>query len=138
MYSLVYISRAEIPFSDEQLLQLLERSRRKNVITGITGMLLYKNGNFMQLLEGEEKNVRALYADILVDPRHCNINLLIEGPVKARQFPAWTMSFRDLQAVNPDECPGYSAFLNTPLTKEEFAGNPTRAQQLLLLFKELD
>ena len=137
MYSLVYISRSEMNFTGEQLLQLLEQSRHKNLGLQITGLLLYKDGNFMQLLEGEESVVRSLYQTISADHRHCNVNCLLEGPIESRQFPNWSMGFQNLKSVDLQQVPGYSEFFNVPLTREEFAADPSRGQQLLLLFKKI-
>jgi hypothetical protein len=53
MFSIVYVSSALKPFSKTDLLTLLEKSRENNTSLGISGMLLYKDGNFMQVLEGE-------------------------------------------------------------------------------------
>jgi hypothetical protein len=101
----------------------------------ITGMLLYKDGNFMQALEGEKETGRTLYAKIGRDSRHRGLLTLLPGPLVARQFPDWLMGFRDLNAADVLSMPGYSEFLNTPLTGEEFSSGPTRCQKLLMTFK---
>ena len=136
MFYLVYVSSATLPFSAAELFDLLARCRENNAVLGVTGMLLYKDGNFMQVLEGEEATVRALYAKIAGDPRHRNTLLLLQGQGEERQFPEWTMGFRDLRSAEASSTPGYSEFLNTPLTGEEFAADPGRAQKLLLTFKK--
>jgi hypothetical protein len=135
MVYLIYVSSAVMPFSSDELSDLLARTRERNIRNGITGLLLYKDGNFMQLLEGEEATVRAAYARIHRDPRHRGLLTLLEGPLAERQFPDFSMAFRDLNAADVRTTPGYSAFLNTPLTGEEFSGNPSRAQSLLMTFK---
>ena len=135
MYSLIYVSSAVTPFSPVELTDLLAISHQNNALLGITGMLLYKDGNVMQALEGEEAAVRKLYAKIGRDPRHRGVQTLLQGPVDERQFPAWSMGFRDLRAGG-DAPPGYSQFLNTPLTGEEFATDLTRCQKLLTTFKK--
>jgi Sensors of blue-light using FAD len=58
------------PFSTEELTDLLRKSRDNNAALGITGMLLYKDGNFMQVLEGDEERVRALATKVSQDRRH--------------------------------------------------------------------
>lgn len=136
MFYLVYVSSAVRPFSRSDLEDLLATSRENNARAGITGMLLYKDGNFMQVLEGEEGAVRALYDKIGKDPRHRGEITLREGFAQGRQFPGWTMGFRDLQSREVRDIPGYSEFLNTPLTGREFSEDPTRAQKLLLTFKK--
>lgn len=135
LYSLVYVSSTVTPFSSAELVALLDQSRANNTRLGISGMLLYKDGNTMQLLEGERDIVLALYARIAADPRHRGLLRLLEGPTDTRQFADWSMAFRDLGAPEAHDIPGYSEFLNTPLTGAEFSANPTRCQKLLTTFK---
>jgi len=87
MFSLVYVSSAVTPFSSSDLAALLTKCHERNTATGITGMLLYKDGNFMQVLEGEEPAVRTVYARIGKDPRHRGLITLLEGRQERRQFP---------------------------------------------------
>ncbi len=135
MHFLIYVSIAEKPFTSAELLDLLEHARRNNEKAHVTGMLLYKEGNFMQVLEGEERVVKALAAKISRDPRHSKMITMLEGPLPQREFPEWSMGFADLDAVEASATPGYSEFMNTALTVEAFAGRPTRAQRLLAAFK---
>ncbi len=64
MFFLTYVSTATRPFSKTDLSELMTESHENNARLGLTGMLLYKDGNFMQVLEGEEGDVRALYQKI--------------------------------------------------------------------------
>ncbi len=136
MFFLTYASSATQPFSEEDLAMLLAQCHKNNAELGITGMLLYKDGNFMQVLEGEEGAVRELYAKIEGDPRHKGTIVFQQGHAEERQFPSWYMGFRDLNSPEVRDIPGYSELLNTPLTGREFAENPTRSQKLLLTFKK--
>ena len=70
----------------DELVSLLERWRCKSTALGITGMLLYKGGNLMQAMEGEEETVRGLYATIRHDPRHCGVITLTESMIPQGQF----------------------------------------------------
>ena len=135
MFFLVYVSSAVRPFSPTELVDLLTNCHENNAALGITGMLLYKDGNFMQVLEGEEAVVRMLYAKVGRDSRHRGLLTLLEGPRAERQFPDWSMGFRDLNAPDALATPGYSEFLNTPLTGAELSADPTRCQKLLMMFK---
>jgi Sensors of blue-light using FAD len=135
LYSLIYVSSAVNPFSQEDLVELLATSRENNASVDVTGMLLYKDGNFMQALEGEEPMVRELYEKIRTDPRHTGEIVLWKGTVRERQFGGWSMGFRDLDSEASRKTPGYSEFLNTPLTGKEFGADATRSQRLLLTFK---
>lgn len=136
MFFLVYTSSAVTPFSQAELLDLLAESRRNNADLGVTGMLLYRDGNFMQVLEGEEAAVRKIFSIIMDDRRHRGIIILLQGQREERHFPEWSMGFRDLNSPEVRATPGFSTFLNTPLTGEEFSADPSRCQRLLLAFKE--
>lgn len=136
MISLTYVSAAVRLFSPAELLALLEKCRANNVGRGLTGLLLYKGGNFMQTLEGPEEPVQALHAIIARDPRHRGMITLLEHPLEERLFPAWSMGFRSLDnGETARETPGYSEFLNAPLTPEGFTPGSARCQRLLAAFK---
>ena len=135
MFSLVYVSTAAERVSKAELLDILARSRAANAEAGITGMLLYKDGSFMQVLEGEEAAVRDLYARIRRDPRHLGIVTLVEGEREERSFGDWSMGFQDLGAPEARKVPGYSEFLDIPLTAEEFSKDPAQSERLLWAFK---
>lgn len=136
VFFLTYVSTATRSLSKADLDELLAQCRKNNSELGITGMLLYKDGNFMQVLEGEEGTVRSLYAKIGDDPRHKGEILLQQGTVEERQFAGWSMGYRDLGSSETRSDPDYSEFLNTPLTGQEFTSKPSRAQKLLLSFKK--
>ena len=136
MFSLIYASSSSRLFSDQELVQLLTQSHETNTRLGITGMLLYKDGNFMQVLEGPEEAVRERYAVITRDPRHHGVIRLLQETIPARQFPTWSMGFRNLRDVDLSEVPGYSDFLGESLCSTSFQSDPTRAQKLLLTFRK--
>jgi len=136
MFFLVYVNSATRPFSGEDLRVLLETCRKNNAELGVTGMLLYKDGNFMQVLEGEDEgSVRGLYGRIAADPRYGGEITLQQGFAEGRQFPDWSMGFGNLDSPEARADPGYSEFLNAPLTGREFSGDLSRAQKLLITFK---
>ncbi|MGI4760368.1 MAG: BLUF domain-containing protein [Janthinobacterium lividum] len=92
-YSIVYISTAIVEFGEAALLQLLKQSRGFNEKAGITGVLMYGGGRFVQVLEGCPAAVRCLYARIAADPRHGRLEKLADGLVPRREFAEWHMSF---------------------------------------------
>lgn len=136
MYFLIYVSIATVSFSTAELIDLLQHARRNNEKANVTGMLLFKDGNFMQILEGEERVVKALAAKISRDPRHSKMITMLEGPLAEREFENWSMGFSNLDAVQTASIPGHSEFMNTARTAESFAVNPTRAQRLLHVYKQ--
>lgn len=95
MYHLMYASYATQDFSDKDLTELLMDARIKNSNLGITGMLIHRAGNFIQVLEGEEGAVKNLYETIKADKRHAGEIVISEGEINERQFAKWAMDFRD-------------------------------------------
>ncbi len=132
----VYASSAVQLFPPEELRALLETSRRNNVARGVSGMLLYKDGNFLQVLEGREAAVLEITKKIYSDPRHRGIITLISGFESEYQFPEWSMGFCDLRSDEAKSMPGYSAFLESSFEPTALAADPTAAQRLLLTFKK--
>jgi hypothetical protein len=136
MFSLVYVSSATVTFSADDLRALLEQSRRDNAARQVSGILLFKGGNFMQLLEGDEAVVRNLYKKISLDRRHTGSLVLLNSNADERMFADWSMAFRDLNDKSVTSLPGFSPFLNTEFNSREFSENPTRAHALLQYFKQ--
>ena len=136
MYFLVYASSAVNLFSEEDLAKLLEVSRRNNEKVEITGLLLYSSGNFMQVLEGPEKNVIETHNRIAKDPRHSGLITLVQGPREAREFTEWSMGFKRLDGSDRPQMSGFSDFMNKPLTDPAFTANPSRALTLLSFFRK--
>jgi hypothetical protein len=136
MFQLVYVSSASQLFSKPDLQALLEQARQNNAKLGVTGLLLYKDGNFMQALEGEEEVVTKLAGTIERDFRHKGVLVLLRDTSEERLFPDWSMGFRDLADQSTAKTPGYSDFMNTPLTGAEFSQDPNRCMKLLLPFKK--
>jgi hypothetical protein len=91
MFSLTYVSSANRRYSAAELQILADTSSRNNAQKEITGVLLYKGGDFMQLLEGAEEPVRKLYSIIGCDTRHRGLITLLQGSVEQRHFPDWGM-----------------------------------------------
>ncbi|MDB5148398.1 MAG: hypothetical protein JWQ57_2418 [Mucilaginibacter sp.] len=98
MEYLVYVSTAKKLMKDDELLDLLQTARIKNADHGVTGMLLYSEGTFIQALEGEKEDLYKIYNAIQLDLRHRNIILMITGTVEERIFPKWSMAFASVNA----------------------------------------
>lgn len=107
LHYLVYQSYATVPFGDLQLTKLLTQSRAFNAAHGLTGVLLYSQGIIVQLLEGNEANVRAVFARIVQDPRHTRIIKLADGPATHRLFTQWSMGFHTVNPISLRNLTGY-------------------------------
>ncbi len=136
LFQIVYVSTASLELSRADLLKLLKESVGRNSRANITGLLLFKDGAFMQALEGEESVVIALFSKISRDPRHHHVIPLIHETIEQRYFPDSAMAFRDLETADLKELPGYSEFLNTPLNSDLLAADIPKCKRLLLLFKQ--
>ena len=94
MIQVSYISKATQSMSQDDLEEILRASRENNRRLGITGMLLYGNNTFVQILEGEEKGVNALIDKIKRDPRHADFHVLKKKTIDRREFADWSMDFK--------------------------------------------
>ena len=131
LYEIIYTSLASRDLPPEELAQLLDKARVNNTAQGITGMMICHRREFMQLLEGEQAVVQALYDRIAVDPRHQQLRKIWDGPIRERGFPDWGMAF-----VAPDELalrekPGYQDLLDHGL--RQGPGDSTGKKLLLTL-----
>lgn len=97
IFTTAYTSRMVRPMSDPELVDLLVDSRARNADRGVTGLLLYRAGRVMQMLEGEKKVVRSLYDRIRMDVRHQNVTNVWSSIAAERRFPTWSMGFDDLE-----------------------------------------
>ena len=137
MFYLIYVSHATEGLKSSDLQDILDKSRQANSYIGITGLLLYKNNRFMQLIEGQEDVVRALYQKISQDPRHRDLIVLQEDTEPERQFLGWSMAFRHLNESRealPSAFKGESGEIE--FADDALERHSSRATQLLHLFKE--
>jgi hypothetical protein len=70
-------------------------------------MLLYRDGEFVQILEGDAEHVGALMARITADPRHHDVRVLLEEPLHARRFAEWTMGYEPMSPQDAAATEGY-------------------------------
>lgn len=131
---LVYVSLANQEMSDSHLQSMLKKAREKNARLNITGMLLYRDGFFMQALEGELTNIEDLFKTISNDPRHRDVLLIYKKPIKERGFPDWTMGFNKIDDESLEAIEGYTKFLKNP-TPDFFIQKASEAEALLDQFK---
>ncbi|MBP6458927.1 MAG: BLUF domain-containing protein [Crocinitomicaceae bacterium] len=112
MLELVYKSKAKENISQTEIDAILETAQNFNKTYELTGCLIFHNNSFIQLLEGDENEIRNLYTRIINDTRHNNVELLYEKTKTQRNFDNWVMAF-----INLDE--------NEVFTKKLFKDNLT-------------
>jgi hypothetical protein len=137
LVTLIYGSSAAHDLTEQDLLDILQVSKKNNEPLGVTGMLLYKSGNFIQVLEGEEEVVEALYKKIERDPRHHSSSIIFKREIQQREFADWSMSFANIDKLDPADYPGLSDFIKQPIGPDVFRDQPAYALIFLKSFMEI-
>lgn len=136
MVQLVYISSAVREFDSIDLTVLLAKAREKNERLDVSGMLVFHENAFLQVLEGEAGTVDSLYARIRQDDRHASCQILLRSFIDRRSFGDWKMGFVDTKLFGPKSLPGYSDFFGKRFSLAEFGADPSLAHKLLMQFRE--
>ena len=133
---LIYASQAKRPMSPEELTQLLTVARTNNEKHGLSGLLLYCNQSFLQVLEGETEALDALYQKIERDERHDRLRLLARVPIETRKFAGWSMGFEHVdEDLLAETLPGFKPATRYPLVSADLVRNGTVAETLLSLYE---
>jgi hypothetical protein len=107
MYHLIYISTAVKLLTEEELRGILIASRKKNTAKNITGLLLYSEGVFIELLEGDKMEVILAYKKIEIDRGHKNLIILSTGEDQDRIFSDWCMGYTTDNKPSVQKMTGY-------------------------------
>ena len=132
--TLTYTSTARELFTIDQLVELVEHTRRNNERLGVSGLLLYSGGNVIQTLEGTPETVDSLFWTIADDPRHTAVRLLERRGRSDRAFASWSMGFRHLTAREVADTAGYTAFVRHSVGRD-LDTHPESAFELLERFR---
>jgi hypothetical protein len=133
MYFLIYSSSATFKFETDDLKTLLIQARERNKSLGISGMLIYSGGKFIQLIEGQELVVKLLYQVICDDTRHTDVTTLKEGQIDALFFEDWSMGFKVVSPQAVQEIAGIEGYKEL-YTPDNF--NLTAALKLFKIYAE--
>ncbi|PKP08705.1 MAG: bluf domain protein [Bacteroidetes bacterium HGW-Bacteroidetes-4] len=132
---LVYISVRSAECTDQEIEKILESSIRNNGKIDITGVLLYSDQKFLQVLEGKYKQIIELYDKIKEDKRHKNVVMLSLGSIKERNFPSWQMGSKKISLNDVD--------FNTRMTDEDklefksiLSGKKEQSQKVIDVIKK--
>lgn len=115
-YQVIYSSESATPMQTEELDEILQQARRNNAAHGITGALIYVDGVFLQILEGETVTVQALMARIAKDVRHETVTVLKEGSISSAVFGDWKMAYVSATPEQVAEWAGLGCANVTPTT----------------------
>lgn len=140
MYYMIYVSQANKPMDTAELEQLLLTSRAWNTSKALTGLLIYryaseeKSGHFMQMLEGDQDQVRALFDKIKIDKRHHTVLVLDEGNIEQRMFSEWAMGFKNIDDATLAGLPGHARLGERTFDPATFQQSNDEALTLLKFF----
>jgi hypothetical protein len=130
---LIYSSTAVGTPDDETLADVLRASRRNNGRVGVTGMLLYTEGSFFQVLEGPAAAVDATFATIAADPRHARAVTIIRERIARRAFGEWSMGYVTATTRELEAASGMNDFFAEAACFDRL--DPGRAKKLLTAFR---
>lgn len=129
----LYCSRSQIPGGSEAILANIESilavSRENNRRAGISGALLFSDGCFAQVLEGDLDAVGEAFERIQCDERHSDVTVLQSGPILARDFPSWSMAFAGA-GNSQSQIAGIALF-------DSATGPSSKGQELVALLKDV-
>ncbi|UYZ64682.1 BLUF domain-containing protein [Hymenobacter weizhouensis] len=134
MHHIIYQSAETAPLSDAELRQLLQHWRAYNHSQGITGILLYSEGQFLQIIEGGEAEVQALFERIERNYRHVHVVKLADGPIPQRCFTEWSMGYVPLEPAAFTRVRGYLDLQQSEELASRFRGCDEELANLLRSF----
>jgi len=119
IYHFLYASSASGHITPKMLDSILEVSIKKNGQSNVSGLLLYRVGQFIHLLEGQKEDVLSVYKRVQKDNRHSDIKILTEFHTGSRLFGNWNMGYvRDEEAAF-DIVKKLKNVLETPISKSD-------------------
>jgi len=116
---IIYTSQASEQFNKRNLLDLLHTSRGYNTIDNITGVLMHRDGYFLQIIEGEQDVIEDLFQRLNNDTRHENIKMILDRSIESRLFSNWAMGCADFDEPELSMLPGIRTDLSNPEVIED-------------------
>jgi hypothetical protein len=131
-YQLIYSSSAGKKMLKSDLYMILRKARMNNESKNITGLLVYSDMSFLQILEGEKEVVTQLFETISKDNRHADIKILHEGNVDQRIFSSWAMAYSAPSSKELATWAGLHSTTSVPETLNRLMSEPKRISNVLL------
>lgn len=131
MLRVTYLSRSSNLLTSKALVELLEQCKVNNLSLGVTGMLIYGNGTFLQTLEGDANTVETLLEKIKHDKRHREFQLIKREVTSTRAHENWSMGFERLTDAALQDVPALRAFQLENFNPEFLGAHPTIVENLL-------
>jgi len=135
-FQLIYSSAATERMPKSKLYKILLGARSRNESLDVTGLLLFVNGVFLQILEGERDVVSALMKKISSDPRHSSVKVIQETDVEKRTFPSWRMAYVTPSTKELANWAGLRSTTTLEETLEMLHSDPSRVPGVLIRILE--
>lgn len=135
IYQLVYVSTATNPLELNDIHAIERVAIINNEKAGLTGVLTYCDGKFMQFLEGQISDVEQIFAAIKKDPRHHSIDVLRLDFIPERQFTDWHMKYTDVSEIHEKHGPVYYKIFNTQVDTLSVSLKAEESIAMLVAFK---
>ena len=131
-YQIMYSSQATEPMTVADLEKILTDARAGNQARNVTGALVYVDGVFFQILEGDEAVLRNLMANIASDSRHRSVKVFYEAQVDARAFESWSMAYLAPTAQDMAAWAGLPATATVEEVLADVNRDPDRVPRILI------
>lgn len=99
LVELTYVSQPAEEMSSLGLMRLLYHSYLRNHALGITGVLIFEDQKFGQVIEGSASAIDGLWDKIKKDERHKDVKLVSRKAIEHRSFLKWTMIFQGNEEI---------------------------------------
>lgn len=132
---LLYLSRSRLDWTPEDLEPLVASARRHNEQDGVTGLLLYGRGHFLQLLEARRQPLVLTFDRIARDSRHTDVRVLLDGPIPNRLFEGWAMGVLNVDTAGQIDRERFDRLVSAFGSTATPAPANARALELLWDFK---
>lgn len=130
LYQVIYSSKASAPLTLADLQVILVDARAGNEARNVTGALIFVDGYFLQVLEGEQDTVLALVRNIVADSRHTDVKVFHEMEVDRRMFGTWRMAYVDATAEQLSAWAGLPGTASIDLILHDLEGDATKTGQV--------
>jgi hypothetical protein len=131
-YQIMYSSQATKPMTVAGLEAILEDARTGNEAHDVTGALVYVDGVFFQIIEGDKDVVRKLMASIASDARHHSVKVFHEAEVDARAFESWRMAYLSATAEQLSQWAGLPGTVTLKELVADINRSPQRVPRILV------
>jgi hypothetical protein len=131
-YQIMYSSQAAQPMTVTALEEILTDARTGNQARNVTGALVYVDGVFFQIIEGDKDVVRKLMANIASDSRHHSVKVFHEAEVDVRGFESWSMAYLSPTAEQMSTWVGLPGTATVEKLLADVSRNPHRVPQILV------